>query len=609
MIKKYLDAFPYSYTYISKDSQYIFYLMHSHESKKLMALDLSKSLDRSDAVQISEEDFSKRSFRPIAYHTETNLFYFLSDQANQENFNIYSIDLATKAIKQVTDTSYCGVYGFCKDYQLLAYGDRYQKLDGKFYTRLYLMDLASGTIELLADDKEWEYRLGWSNVIFDDAKENIFLSVDKDNARLKANLIKINLSSKEIAKLLPANIECPIIFTIGKLCENNNLYFCSQGDGFLNYYHCDLHSKVVTQLTFFTKSNTGFHFSNDNRTLYTTLTDKENDQTLYTKITLNSSRAPETIFHALMGSHSIVPGDDIWISCSNMDVPLTLFQYQFSNELRIKRELPNYIGTKESLVHNTYNYVEYESFDGKIIPSFISLPESKIKGAIVTAFYGGSNHYSWQTQLFAELGFVHLSPSVRGSWTEGLEWQNLIKGDLGGNEILDVHWGCRFLEKEFGLSPKQIGVEGGSHGGYSVLRAMTMPEGFKDVKGSSYPYGFGICWAGFADLEDFYRTSNIPDWLVNMLGPYEGNEEKYRERSPIHYFENLRSPLFISHGTNDSRVSATSMEGFINKLKKSDKPYVLHLMDGLGHGTGNKNEELILYEKLVSFLKNTALTT
>ena len=80
MIKKYLDAFPYSYTYISKDSQYIFYLMHSHESKKLMALDLSKSLDRSDAVQISEEDFSKRSFRPIAYHTETNLFYFLSDQ-------------------------------------------------------------------------------------------------------------------------------------------------------------------------------------------------------------------------------------------------------------------------------------------------------------------------------------------------------------------------------------------------------------------------------------------------------------------------------------------------------------------------------------------------
>jgi dipeptidyl aminopeptidase/acylaminoacyl peptidase len=96
-----------------------------------------------------------------------------------------------------------------------------------------------------------------------------------------------------------------------------------------------------------------------------------------------------------------------------------------------------------------------------------------------------------------------------------------------------------------------------------------------------------------SDLEDFYKTSNIPDWLVDMLGPYEGNEEKYRSRSPVHFFENLKAPLFVSHGANDSRVSPTSMDGFIEKLKNSDKDYVIHIMQGLGHSGGNKKEEII----------------
>jgi dipeptidyl aminopeptidase/acylaminoacyl peptidase len=269
-------------------------------------------------------------------------------------------------------------------------------------------------------------------------------------------------------------------------------------------------------------------------------------------------------------------------------------------------ELYPYIGQKEDLVHNSYQYVNYETFDGKTVFAYLSLPKGELKGAIITAFYGGSNYYSFVDQLLTELGFALLSPAVRGSWSYGLEWRELIKGDLGGDEILDLHWGAKYLEQRLNLKPQQIGLRGGSHGGYSVLRALTMPEGFKGVQGSSYPYGFGICWAGFADLEDMYRTSNIPDWLVNMLGPYEGNQDKYRERSPIHFFDNLNAPLFISHGGNDVRVSPTSMEGFLEKLRHSDKDYVIHMMEGLGHGAGNKEEEKKLYSDLITFLERVA---
>ena len=160
------------------------------------------------------------------------------------------------------------------------------------------------------------------------------------------------------------------------------------------------------------------------------------------------------------------------------------------------------------------------------------------------------------------------------------------------------------MEKELQLKPHQIGVKGGSHGGYSVLRCMTMPQNFKGLEDTVYPYGFGVCWAGFADLEDFYKTSNIPDWLVDMLGPYEENSAKYKERSPINDFDNLNAPLFISHGTNDSRVSPTSMQGFIDKLNASDKDFELHLMQGLGHGGGSKEEDEIQYSKMMKFIEN-----
>ena len=87
-----------------------------------------------------------------------------------------------------------------------------------------------------------------------------------------------------------------------------------------------------------------------------------------------------------------------------------------------------------------------------------------------------------------------------------------------------------------------------------------------------------------------------------MLGAYEGNEEKYRERSPIHDFDNLDAPLFIAHGENDARVSPTSMQGFLDKLEGSNKDYIIHLMKGLGHGVGNKDDEIAQYTKMVSFL-------
>jgi dipeptidyl aminopeptidase/acylaminoacyl peptidase len=404
---------------------------------------------------------------------------------------------------------------------------------------------------------------------------------------------------------LPKENESDYIGIFGHKVENNELYYVTAPDGQDDIYHLDIASSKVTKLTDHRDNVSSYFMCEDNRTAYMTLERNSQNQTLFMQYELSGNQIKRQKESALDGVHNLIHSKDLWLHSTAIDNPGTFTKYEMNKdyELVAQYELTNLIGNRESLIHCDYKFVEYPSFDNEMVPAFLSLPKGEVKGAMIVSFYGGSNGYSWRTQLLAENGIAVLSPGVRGSWNYGKRWREKILGDLGGDEILDVHWGAKYLEKELGLSSSRIGVFGGSHGGYATLRAMTMPANFKDGVDCSYPYGFGICSAGFADLEDFYLTSNIPDWLVNMLGPYEGNEGKYKERSPIHFFENLQAPLLVSHGHNDARVSATSMEGFIDKLNASDKDYVLHLKEGIGHGSGDKDEQLKEYKKWVNFIE------
>ncbi|MBE8221760.1 MAG: S9 family peptidase [Bdellovibrionales bacterium] len=603
MIEKYLNAFPYTQTYISRESKYLFFLKELKNSKILYKLDLEQSDSYDDAVEICSEDFSKRSYMPIFFCSKVNFLYFQSDENNKENFNMYSLKIETGEIEQITHCTYCGVYGFSADRMLLVYGDRYKTSQGRFYTKLYLKDLNTGDSQFLIDDINWKYKLSWSDVKFDLKKENIFFMVDRDNLRKKYNIVQINLTSKSCVKLLPEDQECCSLYFACKFIAFNKLFFFSEVNKHKNLYVLNLDTNKIDQISFFVNEISDYLVSKDNKTLYVTVVNYKKNETYLNKIMLMGEKRFDSVKHVLSGTHFFADSEDLWLGSSSLDQPHMFTKYRLDQELVKEKKLCPYIGSKEALVHNAYKYLEYSSFDSKKVPAYLSLPKGDIKGAVITAFYGGNNDYNFQTQIFSELGIAVLSPAVRGSFNHGTDWRDMIKGDLGGNEILDLQWGAKYLEKELGLSSNKIGVKGRSHGGYAVLRSLTMPKNFKSMTNSFYPYGFGICLSGFADLIDFYKTSNIPDWLVSMLGQYDLAEEKYKDRSPLYFFNNLKAPLFIFHGKNDRRVPLSSMEGFLNKLRNSNKDYTINILKEAGHGPSNKKEEIIKYIKIIKFLK------
>ncbi len=129
---------------------------------------------------------------------------------------------------------------------------------------------------------------------------------------------------------------------------------------------------------------------------------------------------------------------------------------------------------------------------------------------MITSFYGGGNYFDVRQQIYCEAGISWLSPAVRGSAGFGKEFGALNDGDLGGNEIIDLFYGARYLEGKLGLDPAQIGVTGGSHGGYATMRALTFPAA-TNGRNESYDFGFGMNHAGFSSIVTFYDATNTPD--------------------------------------------------------------------------------------------------
>ena len=78
-ISKYLDAFPSTHFYITKD-EFLFYLFQEGNEKYLYRRNINQH--HKEAVKVCDEDFSKQTYWPFEYNEKESLLYFISDTDN-----------------------------------------------------------------------------------------------------------------------------------------------------------------------------------------------------------------------------------------------------------------------------------------------------------------------------------------------------------------------------------------------------------------------------------------------------------------------------------------------------------------------------------------------
>lgn len=272
---------------------------------------------------------------------------------------------------------------------------------------------------------------------------------------------------------------------------------------------------------------------------------------------------------------------------------------------------------KEQIYHADIEKVDYPTFDidektgnQRQIHAFVYKPRNPLPKdqqiVMIQAFYGGSNSFHFRNQMLAEAGIIVISPAPRGSDGWGYEYKSLNDKDLGGNEIIDIIYAGKYAQERFGLPPSRIGVYGGSHGGYAVMRLLTFPGEVNGHK-AEFDWGFGISHAGFSDIIHFYQTCNIPDWVLLEVGDPATEAEKLRDRSPIYRASEMMGKILLTHGTNDNRVPVEGSIWFADSLIKYGKSHKLVLFEGQGHDVKGIENNINYYKTWFEFLEEVII--
>ena len=620
-LRPFLAGFPYEHWMPSLRTGRLFFL-HTGERYTLEMLDISgdqpRSLDR--AAPISDVDWSQRSLWDVHHHAATDTLWLHADARNDERMNLWTLNIKTGALDQVTDHDYVYGLGFRDDDTQLAYLPR----DGRaapYRSCLRVMDVATRAArEVVCDSPVLSYT--WSSPRFTPDGKEVLFNAQQDGDRNRVQIVAVDLTAERpTARVLT---DPKVARTDAELLEGwvdgDLALFLANDDGFRNLYSLSRRTGAVKQLTRFTEDLTsaalteagvvGVHRSPLGSTL----------------VVIDPRTGKVTDQRAQRGTADVLDGHDgraLWVH-EAPDLPFELQVTTVGAGPRggqLGRGWGFGVGDEltAALVRCRAEAVEIPTFDrdratGKPreLHAFVLTPREPLTDpaqrlALIESFYGGENRYSAFEHILCAVGLTVVSPAVRGSDGFGKAFAALNDRDLGGDEIVDLFHVARWTERALGLTSRQIGVFGASHGGYATMRALTFPPE-TNGRGESYPFGFGLAHAGFSDIARFHAACNIPDWVVLESGDPARPDDlaRMRDRSPLTHVDRLQASLLLTHGAADWRVPVVESRSFAEKARALGKPVTYVEFPGQGHHIEGLARVTELYQARFDFLQKVA---
>jgi len=109
----------------------------------------------------------------------------------------------------------------------------------------------------------------------------------------------------------------------------------------------------------------------------------------------------------------------------------------------------------------------------------------------------------------------------------------------------------------------------------------------------------GVAIVGFYNWYTEYQ--NEADYL-KRYDSIKMDPEKFYDRSPIFFVENIRAPVLFIHGANDPRCPVEEVYQMSEKLKELGRTYDLLIFPDEGHSIRKDENRKKMYKKIIEFL-------
>lgn len=304
-------------------------------------------------------------------------------------------------------------------------------------------------------------------------------------------------------------------------------------------------------------------------------------------------------------------GSNIIVTRTDMNHAAELFAYDLKKN--IWKQLTNVNkNTYDSLALSKTERRYVTTSDGKKMLVWVILPpnfDPNKKYPTLLYCQGGpqsplTQFYSfrWNFQLMAANGYIVVAPNRRGMNGHGVEWNEEISKDWGGQVIKDYLSAIDDVSKEKYVDKSRLGCVGASFGGYSVFYLAGMHNNrFKTF----------ISHDGVYNLQSMYGTTEevfFNNWEHG--GPYwdKSNvaaQKAYNEFNPINMVDKWNTPILIVQGGNDFRVPiGQGQEAFQAAQLRGIKSRLLYFPEE-NHWVTKPQNAIVWQREFFKWLKET----
>ena len=336
--------------------------------------------------------------------------------------------------------------------------------------------------------------------------------------------------------------------------DGNNLIVTTASKGMANLIAVEVASGKITELTNGKQAVERFRATNDARTLVVLISTPTNIGDLFV-LNHGSTAVPRQITHInqkLFSQLNLTEPEEIW----------------------------------------------YTSFDGKKIHAWIQKPpdfDPAKKYPLILNIHGGPHAaygfiFDHEFQWMAAKGYVVLYPNPRGSTSYGQQFGNIIQYHYPGDDFRDLMLGVDEVLKRGYIDPKKLGVTGGSGGGLLT----------NWIVGHTDRFAAAVAQRDIASWTDWWYAADFtlfhPSWFKSppFLDP-----EDYKQRSPITYIQNVKTPLMLVLGEADYRTPpAAGGEEMFRALKFLKRPVIMVRFPGESHELSRSGQPWHRVERL-----------
>ncbi|MCY4779910.1 prolyl oligopeptidase family serine peptidase [Sphingobacterium sp. UT-1RO-CII-1] len=336
--------------------------------------------------------------------------------------------------------------------------------------------------------------------------------------------------------------------------DDDQFYFQSEASGYSHLYTYNVSTESKKQLTQGNWEVQAVQLSADKKYFYITANKEHPGIKHFYTLPITGGEMKQ-LTELKGGNEVLLSPDEKWLAVNHsyMDKPWELYLQENKKGSKALQITKSTTAEFDSYAWRKPDMISFKNRHGNEVYARVYTPKEQHPNRPAVVFVHGAgylqNVHFWWSQYFreymfnnmlADLGYTVIDIDYTASSGYGRDHRTGIYRHMGGVDLSDHVDGVQYLVDNYNVNPENVGIYGGSYGGFITLMALfNEPDVFRSG-------------AALRSVTDWAHYNH--GYTSNILNTPVDDPIAYKRSSPIYFADSLKGNLLMLHGMVDVNV-------------------------------------------------------